>query len=366
MSAFTITRNPHAKSAAERAAIMEDPGFGQSFSDHMVLVDWEQERGWHDARVVPYGPLTLDPSATVFHYGQEIFEGLKAYRHEDGSVWTFRAEQNARRFNNSARRMALPEIPEELFLEAIAELVRIDADWVPAFDGTESSMYVRPFMFGRSERLGVSPADKVTFSVIAGPASAYFASGVKPVSLLLSKHYSRAGAGGTGAAKCGGNYAASLAAQLEAKDYDCDQVVFLDANEQRYVEELGGMNLFFVYADGRLVTPALTGTILPGVTRSSVLTMAQDQGLQVSEERVTIKQWQEGVASGEISEVFACGTAAVITPVGRLVWEDGQVDSAPAGVGGPVSLRIRENLLGIQQGRDADPHGWMHQIVPSA
>ena len=307
----------------ERAAILAAPGFGKHFTDHMVTVTWTPEAGWHDARVRAFGPITLSPAAAVLHYGQEIFEGLKAYRHDDGGVWGFRPDANATRFARSARRLALPELPEEAFLGSIEALVRTDVDWVPT--GGEASLYLRPFMFASEPFLGVRPAREVTYCVIASPAGAYFSGGVSPVSIWLSTEFTRAARGGTGAAKCGGNYAASLAPQQEALAHGCEQVCFLDAAEQTWVEELGGMNLYFVHADGTLVTPELTGTILEGVTRSSILALAGGLGLQVQERRVSVDQWRDGVASGAITEVFACGTAAVVTPLGRLAWEGGEV-----------------------------------------
>ncbi len=353
---FTEQRSAAPASDERRAEILANPGFGKFFTDHLVRVTWTKDDGWHDAGLVPYGPIQLDPAAAVLHYAQEIFEGLKAFRRDDGSVWTFRPQANARRFARSASRVALPQLPEEDFLAAVELLVRTDAAWVPS--GAEQSLYLRPFMFASETFLGVRPAAEVQFMVIASPVGAYFAGGIKPVSLWLSSEYSRAAVGGTGAAKCGGNYAASLAPMVEAAERGCDQVVFLDAVERTWVEELGGMNVFFVYRDGRLVTPEL-GTILDGVTRSSVLVLAKELGLEVEERRVSIDEWRDGVRSGEISEVFACGTAAVITPIGRLVWEDGEV-SAPEG---EVTMRLRKQLVDLQYGRADDPHGWMHRLA---
>ncbi len=353
-----------------RREIMAAPGFGKFFTDHMVTATWTPDDGWHAGRIEPYGPIPMDPASAVLHYAQEIFEGLKAYRHPDGSVWAFRPEANAARMQRSARRLALPELPVEDFVNAVAELVATDADWVPS--GHEQSLYLRPFMYASEAFLGVRPANEVRFVVIACPVGAYFAGGIRPVSIWLSGNYTRAAIGGMGAAKTGGNYAASLAAQLEAGEHGCDQVVFLDAVERRWVEELGGMNLYLVYRDGRLVTPELTGTILEGVTRDSVLTLAREHGLTVEERRVAIDEWRDGVASGEISEVFACGTAAVITPVGRLVWDGGEavtpVAAGAAGDGdgdeiGPVAGRIRAALLDVQYGRAEDTHGWMRRLA---
>jgi branched-chain amino acid aminotransferase len=358
---FTEQRSANPVSAQRRAEILADPGFGKHFTDHMVTATWTPDAGWHDGALVPYGPIQLDPAAAVLHYAQEIFEGLKAYRHADGTVWAFRPEANAERFARSARRLALPELSVEDFLAAIDLLVRTDLDWVPT--GEEQSLYLRPFMFAREAFLGVRPAHDIAFTLIACPVGSYFSGGIKPVSIWLSTTYTRAALGGTGAAKCGGNYAASLAAQLEASANGCDQVCFLDAVERTWVEELGGMNLYFVHRDGRLVTPELTGSILEGVTRSSILTLAKEQGLDVEERRVHIDEWRSGVVSGEISEVFACGTAAVITPVGQLVWDGGSVES-PTGSGtGEVTGRLRQALVDIQWGRAGDTHGWLRRLA---
>ena len=359
---------PHPSPASDeaRSTVLADPGFGKTFTDHMVKATWTAQQGWHDAHVAPYGPFALDPAAAVLHYAQEVFEGLKAFRHEDGSVWCFRPEANARRMQRSARRLALPTLPHEAFIESIRALVRADEAWVPAYDTGETSLYLRPFMFASEAFLGVRPAAEVTYCVIASPAGAYFPGGMKPVSLWVSSHYSRAGAGGTGAAKCGGNYASSLAGQLEGIDHGCDQAVFLDASTQTYIEELGGMNLFLVYRDGRLVTPELTGSILEGVTRSSVLQLSKELGLDPQERPVPLQEWKDGVASGELAEVFACGTAAVITPVGRLLWEGGELaigdPDVDAGVG-EYTRRLRESLLDVQYGRAQDPHGWMTRLL---
>jgi len=349
--------------ASERAASIAEPGFGRVFTDHMVSIHWTEGRGWHDAQLVPYGPLSLDPATNFIHYGQAIFEGLKAYRRPDGSIATFRPYENARRFQRSAARLAMPPLPEELFIASIEALVRQDAAWVP--DDPEKSLYLRPFMFSTEVGLGVRPANEYLYLLIASPAGAYFPQGVKPVSVWLSEEYVRAAPGGTGEAKCAGNYAASLVAQAQAAAQGCDQVVWLDATERRWVEEMGGMNLYFVYGSGpdaRIVTPALTGSLLAGVTRDSLLTVARDLGYSASEGRISVDDWREGNESGELTEVFACGTAAVITPVG-------QVRSARAswqvadGLPGEVTTRLRRALLDVQTGRSADTHGWMHEII---
>lgn len=345
--------------AARRDEVLADPGFGTTFTDHMITATWTTDAGWHDAGLRPYAPLSLDPATAALHYAQAIFEGLKAYRHPDGSIWAFRPDANAARLARSAERMALPQLPVNAFVEAIDLLVRTDSDWVPS--GGESSLYLRPFMFASETFLGVRPAAEVTFCLIASPAGAYFASGVKPVDIWLSTEYTRAAPGGTGAAKCAGNYAASLVAQQEALEHGCAQVCFLDAVERRWVEELGGMNLYFVRSDGSIVTPNLTGTILEGITRESILALAGDRGFKVEERPVGIDEWRDGVASGEITEVFACGTAAVVTPLGTLKWDGGEVSMG--GRTGPVTAEIREALLDVQYGRAEDQHGWMHRIV---
>lgn len=354
----TLTATP--ASDEQVAAILADPGFGTYFTDHMFVVEWTPDQGWHDARVVPYGPVVLDPAAAVLHYAQETFEGMKAYRHPDGSVWAFRPEANAARMARSSVRMALPVLPEQDFVEAVQALVAVDARWVPeSSDGDEKSLYLRPFMFASEKFLGVRAAHHVTFMVIASPAGSYFKGGLKPVRIWLTEDYTRAGRGGTGAAKTGGNYASSLVAQAEAYEHGCDQVVFLDASEGRYVEELGGMNLYFVHADGEIVTPA-TGTILEGITRDSIIELAGKLGHTVTERKVAIDEWKSGVASGEITEVFACGTAAVVTPVGELVWDSGSVATDQSG---SVWSQIRRELVDIQFGRAEDSFGWMRQLI---
>jgi len=360
---FEVTRRPDVRPDAERDAVLANPGFGTTFTDHMVTATWTRDEGWRDARVTAYGPITLMPSAAVLHYAQEIFEGMKAYRHEDGSIWTFRPEANAQRMIRSARRMTLPALPEEDFIASLRALVEVDQAWVPAYDGSEKSLYLRPFMYASEAFLGVRPAAEVTYSVIASPAGAYFTGGIKPVTLWLSEHYARAGEGGTGAAKCGGNYASSLAGQLEGIENGCDQAVFLDSSTHTYVEELGGMNLFFVTRDNRLVTPELTGSILEGVTRSSVLELGKSLGLTVEERRVPIQEWKDGAASGEIVEIFACGTAAVITPVGELRWDGGSCDHRGGVDYGEVTRTIRSTLLDIQYGRAEDTQGWLTRLV---
>jgi branched-chain amino acid aminotransferase len=356
-----VIANTHPVSPDRLTEILANPGFGLHFTDHMFMVEWTPEKGWHDARVTPYAPLSLDPATAVLHYAQEIFEGMKAYRHEDGSVWTFRPEENAARMLRSSRRLALPELPVEDFIASVDALIKVDERWVPEAAG-EKSLYVRPFMFASETFLGVRPSQHVTYMVIASPAGAYFAKGVKPVSIWLSEAYTRAGRGGMGAAKTGGNYASSLVAQQEAIAEGCDQVVFLDAAEGRYVEELGGMNLYFVHDDGTIVTPELSGTILEGITRSSIMELCGKLGHRVEERKLTIDEWRDGVSSGKITEVFACGTAAVVTPVGTLKWRGGSVGDDDSGTG-PVTQQVRTALVDIQYGRAEDTFGWMHRVL---
>jgi branched-chain amino acid aminotransferase len=360
---ISTTRTTTPTTDERLAEILASPGFGIHFTDHMFTVEWTPVDGWSGARVTPYGPLTLDPATAVLHYAQEIFEGMKAYRHEDGSVWTFRPEANAERLVRSSRRLALPELPPAGFVQAVDSLVEVDQRWVPDNAG-EKSLYIRPFMIATEAFLGVRPSQHVTFMVIASPAGAYFSKGVKPITLWLSTEYTRAGRGGMGAAKTGGNYASSLVAQQEATGHGCDQVVFLDAQEGKYVEELGGMNMYFVFADGHIVTPE-TGTILEGITRSSIIELAGKLGHQVEERRFSVDEWRDGVASGDIVEVFACGTAAVVTPVGQLRWDGGEVgpvDDSADGDAGPLTMQIRQALVDIQYGRADDTFGWMHRV----
>ncbi|MEV0849890.1 branched-chain amino acid aminotransferase [Streptomyces sp. NPDC049954] len=345
-------------SDAEREAILTAPGFGRHFTDHMVTIKWTEGRGWHEAQLVPYAPLSMDPANMTLHYAQTIFEGLKAYRRPDGSVATFRPEANAERFQRSARRLAMPELPVETFVEACDALVKQDKAWVPAHG--ESSLYLRPFMIATEVGLGVKPANEYLFLVIASPAGAYFPGGVQPVSVWLSEDYVRAVKGGTGAAKTGGNYAASLVAQAEAAQKGCDQVVWLDAVEHRWVEEMGGMNLYFVYGD-KIVTPSLTGSLLPGITRDSLLTLARELGYEAEEGRISTEDWKRDTQSGRLTEVFACGTAAVITPVGTVKSANGEWTQGD-GTPGTVTMRLREALLALQSGAAEDTHGWMHEL----
>jgi len=332
------------------------------FTDHMVTIRYNRTQGWHDAKVEPYRPITLDPAAMVLHYGQAIFEGLKAYRQPGGTVASFRPEANAARFRGSARRLAMPELPDDVFLASLRELVAVDGHWVPEQD--ESSLYLRPFMISTEVGLGVRPSSEYLYVLIASPAGSYFASGIKPVSVWLSTEYVRAAPGGTGAAKFAGNYAASLVAQAQAAEKGCDQVVWLDAVERRWVEEMGGMNLFFVFgsgADARVVTPELSGSLLAGVTRDSLLALASSLGYQIEERRISTEEWEKKAESGELTEVFACGTAAVITPVGSVKHAEGEY-TISGGATGEVSMRLRGALTAIQRGTAPDPQGWMTSL----
>jgi branched-chain amino acid aminotransferase len=350
-------KHPSPTSPEQRAAMMQNPGFGKVFSDHMVTMKWNAENGWHDAEVKARAPFSVDPAAAVLHYAQEIFEGMKAYRTKDG-IALFRPEENARRLAMSAERMAMPAVPEELFIEAVEALVRTDADWIPEGDG---SLYIRPFMFASEAFLGVRPASEYIFCVIASPVGAYFKGGYKAVTVWVSDDYTRAAPGGTGAAKCGGNYAASLIAQAEATKNGCDQVVFLDAAEHRWVEELGGMNVCFVMDDGTLITPPLGGTILPGITRNSILKLAQEAGFKVEEKPYSFEQWRKDAESGKLREAFACGTAAVVAGIGSVRFKDGSFSIGNSG-DGEVTARLRASLVGIQRGNVADNHGWVRLV----
>ena len=352
-----ITPNVNALSAAERDAKVAEGGFGKYYTDHMVVCEWSEKDGWGVPELKAYGPITLDPATAVFHYGQEIFEGMKAYRQPDGGVALFRPEANAQRFNRSAKRLALPEIPEELFLETVNALVTQDAGWVPNQVG--ESLYIRPFMIATEIGLGVRPSNKATYLLIATPAGAYF-NPAKAVTVWISTEYVRAAPGGTGEAKCGGNYAASLVAQKAAAAEGCDQVVWLDAVERKWVEEMGGMNLYFVKGN-KVITPKLTGTLLPGITRDSILSVARDLGYETEEVMLSVHDWKDGIESGEITETFACGTAAVVSPIGAAkskwgTWVTG--DGNP----GPITMKIRETLLGIQHGQIEDKYGWVKRV----
>ncbi|BAT58825.1 branched-chain-amino-acid aminotransferase [Variibacter gotjawalensis] len=360
MAKISFEKVPHKSPtpADKRTALMADPGFGRVFSDHMVTVQWTQGVGWHDAKVRAREPFQMDPAAAVLHYAQEIFEGMKAYRKPGGGFGLFRPDENARRFNESAKRMAMPDVPEEMFLEAIDQLVKVDADWVPSGEG---SYYLRPFMFASEAFLGVRPANEYIFCVIGCPVGAYFKGGFKTVQVWVSEEYTRAAPGGTGAAKCGGNYASSLVATKEAFDNGCDQVVFLDAVERKWIDELGGMNIFFVMDDRSIITPPLN-TILPGITRESVMKLASDAGYKVAETPYSFDQWQADARSGKLREAFACGTAAVIAGIGKVKYRGGEFAIGNSG-DGEATTKLRAQLTGIQRGTVDDTYGWMRSVA---
>ena len=361
-TAIEFNRLPHPApvALAERNAALANPGFGTLFSDHMISIDYVEGLGWHNASVGPRGPISLDPATAVLHYAQEIFEGLKAYRMPDGSVASFRPQANAARFNQSATRLAMPHLPEELFVESIRQLVAADAAWVP--DADKGSLYLRPFMFASEAFLGVRPAREYIYCVIASPVGGYFKGGKSTVTLWVSHDYVRAVPGGTGAAKCGGNYAASLQPQAQGIAQGCDQVLFLDAVERKWVEELGGMNVMFVFNDGTIVTPPLNGSILPGITRESLSAVAAEAGYTLKEQPYSFDQWQEDAKNGRLKEAFACGTAAVITSIGEVRSTHGNFVIGN-GDGGEVARTLREALVGIQLGKRPDTHGWMTTLA---
>ncbi len=356
---FAFEQNENRIDPVARAQLLADPGFGKVFTDHMAIVKYNDTQGWHDAKITARKPLLIDPAAAVLHYAQEIFEGLKAYRLADGAMALFRPEANAARFRDSARRMAMPELPESIFIESVRALVHADRDWFPNVEG--GALYLRPFMFASEVFLGVKPSSEYLYLVLASSVGGYFKSGAPAVSLWVSQEYTRAGPGGTGAAKCGGNYAASLVAQAEAIRLGYDQVVFLDVAERRWVEELGGMNIFFVFDDGSIQTPPLTGTILPGITRDSLLTLAREEGLAVREEPYAIDQWQADAQSGRLTEAFACGTAAVVTPIGNVTGANGKFTMG-AGGSGQMTNRLKARLVNIQRGLASDTYGWVKRL----
>jgi branched-chain amino acid aminotransferase len=362
-TSFELRPTAHPLTAAERASRMQHLSFGRVFTEHMIQINYTEAGGWGRGVLQPYGPLQLFPASSVLHYGQAIFEGFKAYRQPDGGIKTYRPESNARRFNGSARRLAMPELPVELFVEAADTLIRQDRAWVPSAIG--ESLYLRPLMIATETALGVRPSKEYEFILFGSPSGNYFPGGVKPVSVWISEEYARACPGGTGDAKCAGNYAASLIAQKQAQGEGCDQVVWLDAVHRQYIEEMGGMNIFFVYQEGdrtSLVTPELTGTLLEGVTRDGLLQLGHGLGYQVVERKITVEEWQADVRAGRMTEAFACGTAAVITPIGDVKSRRGNW-SIRGGEIGPITMRLREMLLHVQHGLVPDRHAWMHTVV---
>ncbi|WP_028478161.1 branched-chain amino acid aminotransferase [Nocardia sp. CNY236] len=358
---YPLTSTMTSVSDARRSEILASPQFGRHFTEHMVTAVWTIEDGWHERAVGPLEPFALHPGTAALHYAQEIFEGLKAYRHADGGVFLFRPEANAQRFARSAERLALPQLTEEDFLASVEALIRVDQRWVPT-PTSEESLYLRPFMFAADEFLGIRPPERVIYSVIAWPTGPLFASGHNGVTLWVSSRYTRSAPGGTGGAKCGGNYAASFAAQIEAQQHGCDQVMYLDRiGGEGNLEESGTMNLCLVTASGHLITPAL-GTILEGVTRDAILTLAADHALTPMERTISLDELRSGVADGGFTEAFAAGTAAVITPIVGFKGE-GYAFTVGAGTPGKRTMALRDQLLGIQYGRVADHHGWMRRVL---
>lgn len=347
---ITKTTNPRPKPTDESQL-----GFGKCFTDHMFLMDYTVGQGWHDARIVPYGPIALDPSASVFHYGQEVFEGMKAYKTADGKIQMFRPDENFKRLNSSNERLCIPAIDEEFCLHALETLIKLDADWIPESEGT--SLYIRPFIIGCEPVLGVHPANNYLFIIILSPSGAYYSSGLAPVKIYVEPSYVRAVRGGIGYAKTGGNYAASLKAQEQAAGYT--QVLWLDGVERKYIEEVGAMNVFFVIGD-EIVTPELQGSILPGITRKSCIEILKDWGMNVVERRLSIDEVEEAAKNGTLKEMFGTGTAAVVSPVGELKYKD---DVIHIGDGiGPLTQKLYDELTGIQLSKRPDPHGWVHEV----
>lgn len=362
---MTIISRPAAqvRSDTQRAEYMRHLGFGRIFSEHMVVAHYQEGQGWSTPILQSYGPIALDPAASVLHYGQSIFEGLKAYAQPDGGVAIFRPLENAKRFNQSAARLVMPPFPELMFEECAQALVRQDHQWVPKERG--DSLYLRPLMFATEPALGVRPSGSYTFILFASPSGSYFTQGLKAVSVWISQDYIRAAPGGTGFAKFAGNYAAGLIGQQEAKEHGCDQVVWLDAVEHKYIEEMGGMNIFFVQKKGSsvtLVTPKLTGTLLPGITRQTILDLATHLGLATEERLVTLEEWKTKSQSGEFVESFACGTASVVTPIREAKMKN-DAWMIHGGEVGPISHRLRETLLDIQHGHQPDTHGWLKKVL---
>jgi branched-chain amino acid aminotransferase len=330
-------------------------GFGRHFTDHMFVMQWSSERGWHDAEIKPYGSFSLEPSAMVFHYAQEIFEGLKAYHGLDGSILLFRPLDNLNRLNRSAVRMCMPEIPAEEVLKALKQMIALDRDWVPKAPG--ASLYIRPAMIATEAAVGLHPSNEYLFFIICCPVGAYYAEGFKPTKIYVEDRYVRAVAGGVGEAKTGCNYAASLKAFAEAKEKGCSQVLWLDAAERKYVEEVGTSNIFFVL-NGELVTPPLGGTILPGITRATVLRLAADWGIKASERRISMDEIMTATANGSLSEAFGSGTAAVISPVGEFIYQD-KVIQIGGGQTGPIAQQFFDGIQQMQRGLRPDTYGWL-------
>ncbi|MBQ7123034.1 MAG: branched-chain amino acid aminotransferase [Oscillospiraceae bacterium] len=349
----TYTENPKVKPADESKL-----GFGRSFSDHMFLMNYTAGKGWHDGRIVPYAPLELDPSCMVLHYAQEVFEGMKAYRWEDGSIHLFRPYENAKRMQNSNERLCMPAVPEDVFVEAIKELVTVDADWVPHNPGT--SLYIRPFIFATDAHLGVHASATYLFCIICSPSGSYYPNGMSPVDIYVESRDVRAVRGGTGFAKCGGNYAASLRAGEVAEKKGYVQVLWLDGVERKYVEEVGAMNVMFKVG-GKVITPMLSGSILPGVTRKSCIDLIRSWGIEVEERLVTAEELFEAAENGTLEEAWGCGTAAVISPIGSMGWDEKKVVINEGKIG-PTAQKLYDTLYGIQSGCVEDTLGWTFKV----
>lgn len=332
----------------------EKLGFGKIFTDHMFIMNYTEGKGWHDARIVPYQDISLPPSAMVFHYGQEMFEGMKAYRGVDGNIYLFRPDMNAKRANNSSRRLCIPEIPEEDFVEAVKAVVDIDRDWVPSEEGT--SLYIRPFVIATDAFLGVAPSKTYLFMIILSPSGAYYESGLEPVAIWIEDEYVRAVRGGMGFTKTGGNYVASLAAQVKAHDSGYSQVLWLDGVERKYIEEVGAMNICFKI-NGKIVTPALNGSILPGITRDSIIKVCKDWGYEVEERKISVDELVAAAKDGSLEEVFGTGTAAVVSPVNKLRFEDDVMNIGDGKIG-PLTQKLYDELTGIQWAKREDTRGW--------
>lgn len=346
------------KTTSPREIPTKDLGFGKIFSDHMFMADYSRDEGWHDARIVPFGNLTLHPAATVFHYGAEIFEGLKAYRRANGKVQLFRPLENVKRMNNSAERLRLPQMPEQDMLQAITELVRLDQAWVPSEEG--ESLYIRPFLFGNDESLGVHSINHATFVIITSPSGSYYPEGINPVKIMIEHDDVRAVRGGTGFAKCGGNYAAANRAGENAEKKGYTQVLWLDGVERKYIEEVGAMNVMFKI-NNEIITPALTGSILPGITRKSCIEVLKNAGFKVSERLLSVDELIEAMENGTLEEAWGCGTAAVVSPIGQLYY-DGKTYTINNNEIGDVTHALYEKLTGIQWGKIEDPYGWTMEI----
>ena len=355
MQEITIERTQHPK---QKPTDQTRLGFGNYYTDHMFLMNYDEGKGWHDPRIVPYGPIELDPAAMCLHYGQEVFEGLKAYRTEDGRILLFRPDRNMARLNSSNERLCIPAIDEAFAVEAIKKLVSVDQDWIPTAEGT--SLYIRPFIFATEAQVGVHPAQELLFAIILSPVGAYYPEGLNPVKIYVEDEYVRAVRGGMGYTKTGGNYAASLKAQDEAEKVGYTQVLWLDGVERKYIEEVGTMNVFFVI-DDEIVTPELQGSILPGVTRMSCIELLKKQGYKVSERRLSIEEVAEAADAGKLKEAFGSGTAAVISPIGELKWDE-KVMTINNGEIGTISQHLYDTLTGIQWGKLPDPYGWTVEV----